>query len=252
MVFVRRNGAKRTSGKRTSARSTRTKRRVRTPYRRRTTMLRRPKPEVKCVQVYYPLAPATLDFATTFTTTYPQERTWNSNTGTFPSQGTDYNNRIGNKIQRIGYQLDLFFQCADVNVDCRFVVFKWRSPENPDVVTWPDPTTSSGGVDGSTMNTWFAAKSNAWMTVLYQKSWRFGNRASQTGVTPRYHVKKFFKFNEMVSATDNLGQPANMTSSTISSQTTYKDRIYFCVITNNLAGSDIAMCGYVRHYFLDA
>lgn len=248
MPYARR---RRVSRKRASARAGRPKSAVKRSFKRPTLIPRKSKPEIKVNQIYYPLA--TLNSpATTFTDTYPASDATFNLVDTMPGIGNEYYQRTGNQITRIGYQVDLYFTCSDPNVDARFVLFRWESTQNPDVAQWLSPLDGSNTTAGAGWNTWFPAKSTSMYTVLYQKAWRFGNRAAQTGTLPRYHVKKFIKCNQVVSAVQSNGQPNAMAAGSIGTVTSYKGRIYWAVVTTNIADADIALFGYCRHFYLDS
>lgn len=248
---------KRVYRKRTSARPSRPKRSYRKARKVRPPLRLSMKPEIKATQVYFPMDGTTYEPTTTFNTVYPSSGNFNNLVGTTPGQGTARNQRIGDAFTRIGYNVDLYVDCLDNNIDCRFVLFEWLEKDSPDVAIWPNPLTPGQG-----WNPWFPAKSNVHAKVLYQKAWRTKIEYSGLGTTTasqqnvhRMHIKKFVKQRRFVSLIDQPGTggyPATISATTSTVANSYKNRIYWCVLSNNIADADMRIFGYCAQYFIDS
>lgn len=200
------------------------------------------KPELKYSKYVYPLS-ASYAIPLSFAVNYPSTN-WSS-VDLFPGQGSTDTTRIGNAITINDIELDLYMRVNDLQVDMRVVVFQWLSPQSPDSVTWLNPVTTTGG----RFNPVFPAKSDSTIKILYQK-WINTNKYMKTMETSGSSTAYFTPFrvhyketlNQTISCYDeNLA--TSMTGSSTSDVLSYKGRVYFCIVTNNFAGSDIGFAG---------
>lgn len=198
--------------------------------------------------------------ATTFGTQYPA--TWAA-VDQFPTIGTGDSNFIGSQIIAKGFSIDLIHTCLDQNVECRFICFMWKPATAPDGTTnWNNPLTGTLSTTGAGFNPWFAAKSDEYVKVLYQKAYRLSgqsvpNTQPSGGTVPGYvlvparkRIKKFIRLNHRIRPYTDTVQ--SISSSTVVQNTSWANRIYWCIITNNYTGSDNGIVGNIKFTYTDA
>lgn len=219
-------------------------------------VVRQIRPEMKMVRMAAGIDTTTYNPTATFTTRFPSS--W-ANIDTAPGQGTGSHQRIGNSYTRRQYDLDLKFLCNDANVLYRFVVFRWKMEMGPDTATWPNPILDP---NQSWFSAFFPADSTDWADVLYQTSGVFyttftGLTNTASGSLPATNgnnrgylaIRKSFYFNEHVdTAADSV---LNASGGSTGSDTSFKGRIYWCMVTTNAAGSDMAVVGTWTEKFTD-
>lgn len=246
---------RRHQGRRRGSRSLR-RRRLRVRSRRtgrslRSRVTRSIRPEVKFTRQSFAFDPTTGEPVTVFSDSYP-----NSIWGTVdisPGQGVTRQTRVGDRYKRIGYSIDLYFDCLDENVDCCFCMFKWKQTGNPDTIAWPSPIAGSSLTQGNLINPWFPPQKNQWFKTLMWKTWRNVNPAANGASNiRRKHIKKFFRMNDVISTVDAAtSYPTNMSDATATGQTSYRGRIYWVCMTNNVVDPDNRLFGVQTMYFTD-
>lgn len=200
----------------------------------------------------------------------------------YPSQGTGSDQRIGNNICVKGLMLNLNFFTGTSGIRYRFVLFKWKAPTSPDLLSanWFQPCGIGNGGFGSGWNCDVPARDNDFIKVIYQSTWRSrlstdeGNvltsqdteGAATTAVSwYRHKVHKFFKFNYILPVENQFQVPSNVetavegpTTTLIETAPGYKGRLFWCVVTDYDAtrepndGATIhGVSGIVRFYYTD-
>lgn len=250
-TYRRRRTGLRKSASLRKRRYVRRARRVSRPMSR--AIVRAIKPEVKSVVTVLGFGVGG-NPATTFATAFPN--TWNS-VDCSPGQGVAMNQRVGNEYTSIGYKFDVYFDCLDRDVDWAFLCFRWKQVEGPDAATWPNPLSGSGATQGQMVNPFFAPPKNQWFQTLKYINAR--TYIANTGISGaesqsyRRRIKFFLKPKMRVRTVDaQTVYPGSMSSGTSSNQTSFKNRIYFMFITNNILGADCRIWGNYVHYFTDS
>lgn len=219
------------------------------------------RPERKQTFRLFPFAAGTYNFATSFVGQYPTTN-WAS-VDMFPTQGTGDSQFIGSQIAAKSLRIDLIHQVTDQTIECRFVCFRWKSAVSPDNTnTWNNPISGTLSTTGEGWNPWFQAQSDDYVQVLYQKAYRLSaqsvpNTQPSGGTVPGYvlvparkRIRKTIPLRHIIRPySDVVG---GMTSTTTTQNTSYKNRVYWCIITNNVIGSDNLIAGNVKFTYTDA
>lgn len=215
--------------------------------------IRRHEPELKVTTFVMPYS-ASLVPATTFVSLYP---TAFATVDLAPGLGSGGNQRIGDAIRVKKVELDIRLRAIDSDISCRVVMFKWKDVMNPDTVAWDDPTAGTVPNNQEQVNVWFPARSTELIQVLYQKVFAFRNQpavGSANGEVRDYHIRKVINMKDMYQSyqVTSYQYPVNQASSTLGSLTSYKNCIYFLVLSDNLAASDVEIAGSFTMSYIDA